>query len=479
MRKVMYLGTLTLVSIFVFFIAMQPHPAAAATEVLIFQPSGGANDGTDEGGATSGKDAGTTTLLAVNIGDAPSSLHFNSYCNSFVRFSYYQWDVSALPPAEDIVSVELVFHQRIGRNYGYQLSSTVMNVRAVTEPWNEMTLTGSNLPAFSPGIEASVAIPTVAGAVVAFEGAVSIDITDLYKDWRSGAKPNHGIRYGRDQLLCENTNFNFVHTSDHPDVSVRPALVITHSVAAPPTDTTPPEIIPTVTGSLGNNGWYTSNITIDWAVTDPESAVSSTTGCDTSTVTGDTSGATFNCEATSEGGTNSDSVMVKRDTSPPVIVIGTPADGDQYLVGALALSDWSVFDAMSGIAATTPATDGLPVDTSTPGSQPFTVTAEDQAGNIAGVTNNYVVLTAAQAVANLIDTIQGLGLHHGIENSLIAKLNAASKSLEKGKDGTAVHQLNSLINEIEALRDKKIDGAIADALITQVLAIMEAIDGGP
>src|SRR6185503_7124478 len=37
------------------------------------------------------------------------------------------------------------------------------------------------------------------------------------------------------------------------------------------TDTTAPVITPTVTGTSGSNGWYTSNVSVSWAVSDPES----------------------------------------------------------------------------------------------------------------------------------------------------------------------------------------------------------------
>ena len=46
-----------------------------------------------------------------------------------------------------------------------------------------------------------------------------------------------------------------------------------------PSDTTPPIIVPTVTGTLGNNGWYVSDIDVSWTVTDPDSPVT-TSGCD-------------------------------------------------------------------------------------------------------------------------------------------------------------------------------------------------------
>jgi len=38
--------------------------------------------------------------------------------------------------------------------------------------------------------------------------------------------------------------------------------------------TTPPVITPTITGTLGDNGWYTNDVTISLSVTDPESAIS-------------------------------------------------------------------------------------------------------------------------------------------------------------------------------------------------------------
>jgi len=44
-------------------------------------------------------------------------------------------------------------------------------------------------------------------------------------------------------------------------------------------DTTPPVISPQITGSLGTNGWYRSAVTVAWSVSDPESGITSSTGC--------------------------------------------------------------------------------------------------------------------------------------------------------------------------------------------------------
>jgi hypothetical protein len=99
--------------------------------------------------------------------------------------------------------------------------------------------------------------------------------------------------------------------------------ITVHVVA--PADSTPPVVSPTVTGTSGSNGWYVSDVTVSWAVSDPESTVTSTSGCDTSTVTTDTAGTVFTCTATSAGGTTVQSVTVKRDASAPLAELSVTA----------------------------------------------------------------------------------------------------------------------------------------------------------
>lgn len=84
-------------------------------------------------------------------------------------------------------------------------------------------------------------------------------------------------------------------------------------------DTTPPILTPDVSGLLGNNDWYISDVTVNWTITDPDSPISSTSGCDTTIITADTGGTTLTCEATSDGGTASESVTIKRDATVPLV----------------------------------------------------------------------------------------------------------------------------------------------------------------
>jgi hypothetical protein len=117
-------------------------------------------------------------------------------------------------------------------------------------------------------------------------------------------------------------------------------------------DSTAPEITPTVTGTIGTNDWYRSDVSVSWSVTDTESSISSSTGCDATSVTTDTDGVTFTCEATSAGGTNSKSVTIKRDTIVPSASadVSPAANASGWRTTNVTVS-FSGSDALSGLAS--------------------------------------------------------------------------------------------------------------------------------
>jgi len=154
-------------------------------------------------------------------------------------------------------------------------------------------------------------------------------------------------------------------------------------------DTTAPVITPTVNGTLGSNGWYTSDVDVSWNVVDDESTISASTGCDATTVVADTTGTIFTCEATSAGGTASQSITIQRDATAPSVSITGIADGTVYTLGdTIPAVGCTTDDAMSGVATQATAT------TSGGSVGEMTVTcsgATDNAGNTASASISYAV----------------------------------------------------------------------------------------
>jgi hypothetical protein len=158
-------------------------------------------------------------------------------------------------------------------------------------------------------------------------------------------------------------------------------------------DSTPPVITPSVTGTMGGNGWYTSNVDVSWIVADAQSAISSSTGCGATIVSTDGASITLTCSATSAGGTATQSVTFKRDATAPLIgvpgPITTPAITAAGAVVVYALP--AATDAASGIAGVVtcaPASGSVfPIGTST-----VSCSVRDAAGN-AGVAAFAVLVT--------------------------------------------------------------------------------------
>jgi hypothetical protein len=99
------------------------------------------------------------------------------------------------------------------------------------------------------------------------------------------------------------------------------------SAAAAPADTTKPVIGYTLDPASpdGSAGWYKSNVSLTWTVTENESASSlKKTGCVDQNITADQAATTYSCSATSDGGSAAEqSVTIKRDGTAPVVTLGS------------------------------------------------------------------------------------------------------------------------------------------------------------
>ncbi len=146
-----------------------------------------------------------------------------------------------------------------------------------------------------------------------------------------------------------------------------------------PGDPTPPVVLPVITGTLGDAGWYRSNVTVNWSVTDPESVILSTTGCDTRTLTADTTGTRLSCTAESDGGESSVSRVFKVDKTAPSVTASPsrPPDENGWYNHQLS-AGFAGADATSGVASCSAAESYAGPDTA---GGSLTGTCRDQAGN--------------------------------------------------------------------------------------------------
>lgn len=175
-----------------------------------------------------------------------------------------------------------------------------------------------------------------------------------------------------------------IFACDVDTVACRTVLVggsnIEYFRVLPIVDQTPPEIVSSVTGTVGSNNWYTSNVSVRWLVSDDESegTTLTTTGCEEQALTEDTAGLTITCSASSAGGHSSETVTIRRDaTKPEISGSRSPTPNSAGWNNTSLAVTFSCADAMSGIAScvgdTSVTTEGI--------GQFVTGTATDEAGN--------------------------------------------------------------------------------------------------
>ena len=70
-----------------------------------------------------------------------------------------------------------------------------------------------------------------------------------------------------------------------------------------------------------------------------------------------------------------------------------------------------------------------------------------------------------QQLADLEAQVRALGLDKGIENSLLVKIQGASRDLSMGKSSTGCGKLDALVNEVLAQSGNKIPAAAAADLV--------------
>jgi Big-like domain-containing protein len=129
-------------------------------------------------------------------------------------------------------------------------------------------------------------------------------------------------------------------------------------------------------------------VVVHWNIEETDSELF-TVPCANGSQTTDVTASVFTCVARSAGGETTEHIVIKRDATRPAIAVAQP-QAQSYRQGQTVTIDFSCSDATSGVASCT-ANQGGYLNTSTPGTFSFVVTAVDRAGNISQSSITYSV----------------------------------------------------------------------------------------
>ena len=231
----------------------------------------------------------------------------------------------------------------------------VVTVNGVSDgtsyPYGTVPLAGCSTDDGISGV-ATPAVPVVAGGDANGIGALTATCSSAIDNARNGAAP----------------------------------VSVTYTVL-PPSDTMAPVSVPSIDGTPGTNGWYTSNVTLNWNWTDSGLGATGidSVRCQGSSMT-DTEGAEVTVSSDCydlAGNRATNFVTLKIDKTAPLMAVTGVSDGASYSIGSVPVAGCDTSDALSGLAtaAVLNITGGNP-----DGSGSFTVScggAADNAGNSA------------------------------------------------------------------------------------------------
>jgi Glucodextranase, domain B len=240
-------------------------------------------------------------------------------------------------------------------------------------------------------------------------------------------------------------------------------------------DTTAPVITKVVTGTAGGSGWYRSNVTVAWTVTDPDSAVVIDSGCGTQNFTTETSGTLSTCSAHSAGGSASDSFNVKIDKTAPTVsaTASRSADSAGWYNAAFSVH-YSATDGLSGAGSCDPDSNYSGPDTA---SSSLSGSCSDIAGNTASASYAFKYDATAPVISNLgpTTTPNGAGWYKadvtngfhaadalsGLAASCLANFPAAANNESKttSGEGLAVHVASDSCADVAGNTAAAIDSA--------------------
>lgn len=236
----------------------------------------------------------------------------------------------------------------------------------------------------------------------------------------------------------------------------RATLTVTVVDRTPPVVTVPPNNTEEATGPGGAVVTFSASATdlVDGAV-----PVTCTPPSGSTFPIGDTTVTCTTRDSAGNDASGSFTVTVRDSTAPVITYTG---NASVYSVGDTIDIRCSATDSGSGIASTTCRDITGPAYTFALGSNTFSGTAIDNAGNTG---TGSVMFTVQVTAAGMRALIQQFVTNPGIAKALLAKLDAVETAAARGNAAAKAGALRAFQNEVEAHRGKALTNEQADILL--------------
>lgn len=322
------------------------------------------------------------------------------------------------------------------------------------------------LPSANAGPDQTVDCAGPGGVLVTLDGSASVGAKNF--SWAgpfvtvTGVNPSVMIPFGTHTITLT--------------VDDGMGKIATDTVVIDVQDAVAPSLAYTFAGSVGNNSWYVSAVTVNLIPGDVCSGVKeirySIDNANQSVVNGDSATFAVTMDGTHSitylamdgaGNTMTTEIAVNIDQSPPVIVITGVVDGATYELG-LANPSYNVTDTLSGVASHSASLSG--------GAQVFgdfvyTVSAADNAGNISTANVSYKVVATPAGTVTLIENMLASGLiDQQTASQLITTLDSALASYSGGNSMAGDNKMGAFVNKVSAPGQ----GLPSDVVVTLVNA---------
>ncbi|KUO75864.1 MAG: hypothetical protein APF81_05395 [Desulfosporosinus sp. BRH_c37] len=184
------------------------------------------------------------------------------------------------------------------------------------------------------------------------------------------------------------------------DRTVQPSVVLDQNSS---NDSTAPQVSINIEGVIGNNGWFTSDVKVNINAQDNGSGVdrveyiNNDSGIQTYTAPLNVINEGNNkiyAVAVDKNCNKSDAALTefKIDKTEPDITVKSLIDSKEFLLNEKVVFDWAATDTVSGLdSSSSTIANGSYIDTSSVGTKTITITAKDNAGNVAVKVLTYYV----------------------------------------------------------------------------------------